>query len=234
MRVSRLRCSPKRFRAEPCRQSEPSPRFAPTRRSKKWRRRSAAGVLFRRTGSLTKSGSVPGRFLFAARARGCGNLDAISPGVFRTIKCLVGEVHHLFEGGFLCGWFSHSDADRHTDIAGWSRRIRFSTGTLFLCRCTPVGPARYRSAVASAQAKAGLFDLNTQIFEIWHHLSNRLSREQDREFLATDAIGLPTSGHVRQFRSDQGEDLIPSIVTVGVIDTFKVVDVDSRQSIGSL
>ena len=66
------------------------------------------------------------------------------------------------------------------------------------------------------------------------HLGGRLAGEQDAEFFSSAAVRLAAARDPRQPGCDQTQNLVSSVMAVGVVELLEVIDIDDGNRIRSL
>ncbi len=93
---------------------------------------------------------------------------------------------------------------------------------------------RNLAPVSASHAELRGLDRRAQLLQVIHNFGSGLSRKEDLELLPAATVGLAPARHTRQVGRDQSQYLVSGVVTVGVVESLEVIDVNHRDRIGLL
>src|SRR5262249_17643462 len=137
---------------------------------------------------------------------------AVSASLLGAIQGFISRLHHLFRRRVPMIALGDADADRdHNCLAALARL--FGLGL-------DAGPE------PPPHREPARFQGVAQLLEVGQALVLALAGEDEREFLAAVAIRRAAPRRLGQPRRDEPEDVVSGVVTIGIVESLEVIDVD--------
>ena len=129
--------------------------------------------------------------------------------------------------------FRYSDADRNGNIATGSleRSAGSRPGAPFDGNAAAIGTARRLPAIPAAHPEPGRCNGLAQEFQVFHGISGRLTRKDDRKLLSSATIGFSSAGHLGQAGGHHAQHLVADVVAKSVIESLEMVHIHNRNRI---